>query len=253
MRAALVLVVIARVAHAEPTDHSREIDTAIFVGGGITYLGVEFGLKHYIVRPCVWCEPPGFDLAARNALVWDHPNTAGIVSTVSGYAAAPLLATGLLVGATWDQGNRRRYFDDVIPVLEAAVATGLLHHVTKFTIPRRRPFVKFSPADRPADDDDNASLFSGHTALAFAVTVAGGIVADKRGYAVEPYIWAGGFALAVATGYLRIAADKHWTSDVLIGAVVGTAIGITTPFLHRDSFDRPSGVAMPLLGYATAL
>jgi membrane-associated phospholipid phosphatase len=256
MRAAIVAIIIAAStpARAQPTDHSREVDTAIFVGGGITYLGVEFGLKHYIVRPCVWCEPPGFDLAARNALVWDnHAKLAGITSTVSGYAAAPMLASGLLVAATWDQRGGRRFFDDTIPVFEAAIAVGLLHHVTKFSFPRRRPFVKFTSPDRPPDDDDNASLFSGHTALAFAVTVAGGIVADKRGYAVEPYIWTGGFALAALTGYLRIAADKHWLSDVLLGAAIGTGLGLVTPYLHRDSFDRSSGVAMPLLGYAGVL
>lgn len=242
-------------ARAQPSDRTRETDTAVFAIAGASYLVVEFGLKHRLVRPCVWCEPPAVDLAARNALVWDRPKLAGLTSTVTGYALAPMLASGLLVATTWDRQGGRLFFDDTIPVFEAAVAVGLLHHLTKFSLPRKRPFVKFADADRTPDDDDNASFFSGHTALAFAVTVAGGIVAHKRGYGVEPYIWGGGFALAGVTGYLRIAADKHWLTDVVIGAVIGSGLGVLMPYLHRDSFDRSAAPAptMPLLGYAGVL
>jgi len=244
-------------ARAQPTDGSREADTAIFAVAGVTYLVVEFGLKHRLVRPCVWCEPSSIDLAVRNSLVWDRPKAAGLTSTVTGYALAPMLASGLLVASTWDQRGGRLFFDDTIPVFQAAVAAGLLHHLTKFSLPRKRPFVKFADADRTPDDDDNASFFSGHTALAFAVTVAGGIVAHRRGYAVEPYIWGGGFALAGITGYLRIAADKHWLSDVLLGAAIGSGLGVLMPYLHRDSFERTAtptmSMSMPLLGYSGVL
>jgi membrane-associated phospholipid phosphatase len=34
-----------------------------------------------------------------------------------------------------------------------------------------------------------------------------------------------GLTAAVATGWLRVAADQHWATDVIGGAVVGTAAG----------------------------
>jgi membrane-associated phospholipid phosphatase len=34
-----------------------------------------------------------------------------------------------------------------------------------------------------------------------------------------------------ATGYLRIAADRHYATDVLAGAAVGTGVGLGWPLL----------------------
>ena len=44
---------------------------------------------------------------------------------------------------------------------------------------------------------------------------------DKR------IIWISALGLASATGYFRIAADKHYFSDVFVGAIVGSLIGNT--------------------------
>ena len=46
--------------------------------------------------------------------------------------------------------------------------------------------------------------------------------------------------LALFTGYLRIAADKHYASDVAVGALMGGLFGAGVPLLlHRPS-DAPS-------------
>ena len=42
-------------------------------------------------------------------------------------------------------------------------------------------------------------------------------------------MWAGGFTLAAVTGYLRIAADKHYFTDVLTGAGIGVLGGLLVP------------------------
>ena len=39
----------------------------------------------------------------------------------------------------------------------------------------------------------------------------------------------GGDGVAAATAYLRIAADRHYASDVTAGAIVGSAIGGAVP------------------------
>ena len=73
-----------------------------------------------------------------------------------------------------------------------------------------------------------------------------------RGYRLAPAIWGAGAALATVTGYLRIAADKHYFSDVLVGAVVGSAIGIGVPLLFhgRERFEAGTtangAIAAPL-------
>jgi hypothetical protein len=56
-------------------------------------------------------------------------------------------------------------------------------------------------------------------------------------------------SLAAATGYLRIAADSHYFSDVLVGAAVGTAVGLLVPhLLHKERVPLPPGEVPPAVG-----
>ena len=52
-----------------------------------------------------------------------------------------------------------------------------------------------------------------------------------RGYRWAPLVWAVGAPFAFVTPWLRMAADKHWFTDVLVGAAAGAAIGFALPFL----------------------
>ena len=49
--------------------------------------------------------------------------------------------------------------------------------------------------------------------------------------------------MGATTGYLRIAANQHYFTDVLTGAVVGTGVGLAVPYtLHRRAV-RPSSAS----------
>ena len=55
------------------------------------------------------------------------------------------------------------------------------------------------------------------------------------------------FTLAASTAYLRIAADKHYFSDVLVGSAFGMASGIAVPLMWRHNLEvmpQPNGVAI---------
>jgi membrane-associated phospholipid phosphatase len=52
-------------------------------------------------------------------------------------------------------------------------------------------------------------------------------------------VWTSGFLTAAAVGYLRIAADKHYFSDVMLGAIVGTALGAGLPLLFHRPESEP--------------
>lgn len=75
-------------------------------------------------------------------------------------------------------------------------------------------------AERP-DATDNYSFPSGHTAIAF--TNASLLFYEYK----DTNIWyaSSGFLFATATGAMRIANNKHYTSDVLAGAGIGMAVG----------------------------
>jgi membrane-associated phospholipid phosphatase len=143
----------------------------------------------------------------------------------------------------------RRYIDDALPVVETAVIAALIHHLTKFTAGRARPLAYFGDPDRVPELDDNMSFYSGHTQVAFAVVTASGTVARLRGYEkIEPWIWGVGVPLAAATGYFRVAADKHYLIDVSTGALLGSAAGLFLPRLllgDHDDVERPVVVPTP--------
>ena len=82
-------------------------------------------------------------------------------------------------------------------------------------------------AHRP-DDSDRLSFPSGHTAIAF--THATLLYQEYK----DSNFWyaSSGFVFATATGILRVANNKHYTSDVLTGAGIGLASGILVSYYN---------------------
>jgi membrane-associated phospholipid phosphatase len=228
---------------------------AVAVGSmTLAYGLVEFGFKGtFAPDECGWCNPPGLDRSVRDALKWDDINLAQGFSNLTGYVLQPIATLGVLAISGGKYGSRR-VFDDFAPVLEAAVSVTLVNQLVKFTFGRSRPFVRFGDPNRGPSPDDNLSFFSGHTSFTFALAVSAGMVAHRRNYKLEPLIWGGGLALAATTGYMRIAGDKHYVSDVVVGAAVGSAFGFFVPqWLHDDVLGEdvnlvPTGKGVAIVG-----
>jgi membrane-associated phospholipid phosphatase len=222
-------------------------DPVVLGAGSVALVASEL-LKSTLVPPtCRWCEVDGLDLETRNALVWRSTSTAGATSSVIAFGLAPA-SVGLTLGlaAAHDHAFRQDFGADLVLVGEATVLALDLDQLTKFLVARRRPFAyerdrsEGDPHGDPpphADPDDDLSFFSGHTTATFAMAAAVGTVATMRGYRWAPVTWIAGGALAATTGYLRIAADKHWLTDVVTAVVVGTAVGIFVPV----AFHSPRG------------
>ncbi|WPR71841.1 phosphatase PAP2 family protein [Flavobacterium sp. NG2] len=78
------------------------------------------------------------------------------------------------------------------------------------------------------DGSDQLSFPSGHTAIAF--TNAALLYQEYK----DANFWyaSSGFVFATATGILRIANNKHFSSDVLAGAGIGLASGILVSYYN---------------------
>ena len=111
------------------------------------------------------------------------------------------------------RGHRRdfrRAYDDVIPVLQAGIAAGVINEVLKIAVARKRPYARFHGKDvMQRTGESYTSFFSGHAALVFAMATSSGTVASLRGYGTAPILWGGGLSLAAVTSYLRIASDTQ--------------------------------------------
>ena len=91
------------------------------------------------------------------------------------------------------------------------------------------------------------SFFSGHTSAAFTVAVFTGEWFSEF-YPQSPYrgvVWALALSAAGIEGMLRIAAGKHYPTDVVAGALVGTGVSLAVIQVHKNRNDRLSLWAYP--------
>ncbi len=217
-------------------------------------------------KTCRWCDraPDGTDRLNRldrwgrglAGATEASRKRADTWSNVLDFGVLPLGVLGAQYALSHRSGApRSMFYEDSVIIVQSSMLTLVLNQSVKFIAGRERPFVHVLPEDQklltPHPTDNNVSFFSGHTSLAFSLVVSAGTVAELRGYKHRGWIWAVGLPLATSVGLLRMAADKHYLTDVAVGAVVGTAFGVAVPLLmHGRVNERPDTTALRVTGGA---
>jgi membrane-associated phospholipid phosphatase len=123
--------------------------------------------------------------------------------------------------------------------VETISVSGGVTWLLKQVFGRARP--EISPND-PGDwefgrgfgklDGDYLSMPSGHTTAAFAFATA--VTRSVAREAPQHARWVGlvTYGSATATAYARIYKDRHWLSDVVVGAGIGTVTGLAIDRWH---------------------
>lgn len=214
------------------------VDGAVTAAAFVVWGGTQLLESRLAPTDCRWCNPGSVDASVREALRWDDTGAANLASNLGAYLFVPLTSLGLLALDARREDRLAELPGDGLVIAEAVALNGALTQIVKFAVGRERPFVHALPADQkpltahPADN--NVSFYSSHTSFAFSLAVSTGTVASIRAYRWAPLIWAVGLAGAATVGYLRIAADQHYFTDVLVGAAAGSAIGFAVPHgFHR--------------------
>lgn len=235
--------------HVEPRDlrFSWAVDVSVTGGLGALWLISEYGIKKQLAPPqCRWCATNGLDDAVRRAFVPAGSVTFNgipgpdVASGVTGYILTPLSVLGY---EAFVSGSLKRWAQDAVIILEAVMAALVANQIVKFAVGRERPFVSDLTPEQKAmtvmPSDNNLSFFSGHATFTAAFAVAGGIVALQRGYRHPWVVFLVAGALSVTTSVLRIAADKHYFTDVLTGTLMGAGFGTVIPMLFHHQKDLP--------------
>jgi hypothetical protein len=198
---------------------------------------------------CRWCEPGGFDRGVRDALLWTDNGDAGDASDLTLYA----VTVGSGAAVAWQasrEGDRSVVLEDVFLLVSAIAVTDGLTRIVQHGTGRLRPYAWASGG--PTRERELRAFFSGHASRAFAAAAAATQVSRLRGRRSWGWVAAATFSVAAATGWLRIAADQHWATDVLAGAAAGTVVGWAVPtFALRPARERsarvlpaPGGIAV---------
>lgn len=223
-----------------PLQYNLALDVSITAALGLTSVLLAIYQPALLPETCRWCTPPGLDADVRNALVWkDDARTADILSTVLDAAIPASAMTYLLLSAN-SRGDLNAGLVDSLLVTEAAAAALLLNQAVKLLVGRQRPHAFFENDLGYARSEDNLSFYGGHTSFAFSVVAATVTVAAMRGYAGVGIVAGVGFTLSTAVGYLRIAADKHWLTDILVGSAIGGLVGWAVPWIFHPPVPAPS-------------
>jgi membrane-associated phospholipid phosphatase len=256
-----LLVALAPTARATtppvPLQYNLALDASITGALGLSVVLLSIYQPELLPKSCHWCTPPGIDADVRNALVWKgHERTADILSTILDIAE-PVSAMGYLLLASNNKGDVNAGLVDSLLVTEAAAAALLVNQAVKLLVGRKRPYAFYGNDVGYAKSEDNLSFYGGHTSFAFSVVAATVTVAAMRGYPGVGIVAGVGFGVAVGVGYLRIAADQHWWTDILVGSAVGGLVGWAIPRIFHSPVPAatpasPSGVRMLPVGLTLA-
>ena len=225
-------------AHGVPPVGVWDVVATGVLGAGL--LTLEFAVPAPTVPK--WTAQNGFDTGIRSALRLGSESgrqAAALTSDVMLYALmlAPFLNATLVAGIEherWDVGWRLLVLDAETLLVATTVTLSLQHLVA-----RERPFVQECRANPSLADCSGGSKYksfpSGHTTAAFAAVA---LECFHHGYLDTAHTGWGAAACPVTivaasiTGVLRIAADRHWATDVLAGAAIGGLVGYAVPALH---------------------
>lgn len=202
--------------HAQPSK-SDYIRTFSELG---LFLSMQYGWMESITPHSPrFTEPNRFDRYFRDNLRWDSANID------KAKKKSDLLLYRVFLGSLpWtpllsDEDYKALLLNNI----EVLAVNGLITNLVKAAAGRQRPSSYFETWED--EDEGNLSFFSGHTSTAFAIGTSTAMMLSRAHPNKKNIIWGTTMSLAAATGYFRIAADKHYMTDIIGGAVVGSLIG----------------------------
>ena len=128
--------------------------------------------------------------------------------------------------------------------------------IIKHLVERPRPYMYYDgyPQQKVDSGDWNRSFPSGHTSMSFAGASFASYVFWKYnpGSKWRIPVTAISYSLAATVAALRVAGGNHFATDVLAGALIGTAIGIGVPALHTLFADKDATISVSPFGLAVS-
>jgi membrane-associated phospholipid phosphatase len=201
-----------------------------------------------------WSGPILFDRSARDALVSGSSsgrNAAAFASDLGLWGSIGHVALDATLVTMVHHHSSQLGFEMIWMDAEAYSLTVLLNSVTKRLTARARPDTEAcrqSPEyhNRCSTEDAHASFYSGHAAL--SATSAGLICAHHQQLSLYGGAWDGlacvsAIATTSLTGALRVVADRHWASDVVLGHLIGFASGYFVPTIFHYRPPPPTRTA----------
>ncbi len=192
---------------------------------------------------------PRSELPAKSELLlWDRPfagNHNRNADKVSDWMRLAILLPFAWEGYNW--ATDKSDGEEVATFLVTAVEIGLLQNGLNLLV---RSFRLWPRPELYADADKDrgeawGSFYSGHASAAFSLAVFSGMWFEEKNPESPwvPVVWSVSLSSATLVGVLRIWAGKHYPTDVVAGAFVGSLTSFAVLKLHET--ERVSLTALP--------
>ncbi len=244
--ALLLALVSAAPSAAGPTGSvyrvDARVDGAVMAASALT-IAVPALLASRLIRERCPCDPAEVNAFDRGA-IGNHDDVADAVST-----ATVALALGVPPALdAWALGRGEPLTEDLVVFGEVVLVNGALVQLVKYGVQRPLPRTYAGDPGLVHSPGGYRSFYSGHTSTAVAALTAAAYTVRRRyGERVWPWLVVAGVGASV--GVERVAAGRHFPSDVLVGAAAGAMVGLTIPWLHARApaltlLPSPGGLAL---------
>jgi len=180
----------------------------------------------------------------RNALpFWDRPfaGTYHPAADLASDVGAVVTGGSAVFAGAWQAWNGKTSYrpvlEDFLILGEALAWSSAINLNVRAERLHPRPLVygTEAPASERSRPEAAGSFYSGHASEAFlgAVYLATSYPLRHPEFEHRGWLWTGALAAATTTAALRVAAGKHFPSDVLAGAAMGSLLGLGFAQLHR--------------------
>ena len=163
------------------------------------------------------------------------------VAVSNSVALAPAPAVGVAVGGlcAGDAQTREGRLRDAGELAGADLFSLGVAMGAKGLVQRPRPWVAYEGDLVCLQHVGSTSFPSGHTSTAFATATSLTLVYPRWYVAVPAYLWAG------AVGYSRMYVGAHFPTDVLAGALLGTASAFVVHAVRQKLWQQSAPAATP--------
>ncbi len=206
---------------------SPAVDIPVTLGAGLA-VALPYLQADRLIKPRCPCNPHEVNAFDRGAI----GNKSPLAKSLSDVSVGIVLVAPLAFDAIDLGGLNDAWAEDALVFGETLAINGALVTLSKFLVQRPLPRTYAgdpSLIDRP---EGYRSFYSGHTSLVFAGLSATAMTIRYR-YGEQTWPWVLTGVLGTSVAIERVADGRHFPTDVLAGALMGTAVGVLVPALHK--------------------
>ena len=135
------------------------------------------------------------------------------------------------------------FTEDAVVFAQTLLVNGALTTAAKFIVQRPLPRTYAGDPALVGKPKGYRSFYSGHTSTVFAGLAAAAMTVRLR-HGEKIWPWIATLVVGSSVAIERVADGRHFPSDVIVGALMGTATGIAVPWLHARTRSRAGTITV---------